>query len=79
MYASNVLQKFWCNSDFYINLAIRSALAQLGYKGIYHMFEVVHNPSDAEFWVEALQSKYFGEAWKVGREDYDGILGNFQA
>jgi hypothetical protein len=58
---------------------MRSALAQLGYKGIYHMFEVVRNPSDAEFWVEALRFKYFGEGRKLGREDYDGILGNYQA
>jgi hypothetical protein len=42
------------------------------------MFEVVRNPSDADFWAEALRSKYFGEGRKFGREDYDGILGDFQ-
>jgi hypothetical protein len=42
------------------------------------MFEVVRNPSDADFWTEALRSKYFGEGRKLGREDYDGILGDFQ-
>jgi hypothetical protein len=57
---------------------MRTALEQLGYQGVYHMFEVVKNPSDADFWAEALRSKYFGEGRNLGREDYDGILGDFQ-
>lgn len=42
------------------------------------MFEVVRNPSDADFWVDALRYKYFGEGEKFGRQELDGILGNYE-
>lgn len=62
----------------FLKLAIRAALLELGYKGVYHMFEAVKNPPDAEFWVDAFRWKYFGEGREFGRKDWDGILGDYE-
>ena len=58
------------------------------------MVEAVKNPPDADFWAAALRAKYFGAEGedelegggkeekkgicRYGREDWDGVLGEFQ-
>ncbi|PGH00649.1 hypothetical protein AJ80_09139 [Polytolypa hystricis UAMH7299] len=60
-------------------MSIRSALLELGIKGVYHMFEAVQNPPDAEFWTKVLNHKFLGKGPKWRQEELDGVLGDFQA
>ncbi|KAL9128332.1 MAG: hypothetical protein Q9217_002961 [Psora testacea] len=60
-------------------MSIRSALLELGFKGVYHMFEAVGNPPDADFWTNVLDYKFLGKGKKWRPEELDGVLGDYQA
>lgn len=55
-------------------VAIGSALGQLGYKGIYHMRDVILYPDHADQWRKALEAKYEGQGKRFGREEFDQFL-----
>ena len=58
--------------------ALREALKQLGYKGVYHVNSLVRNPQDAGMWAEALRYKFRGEGQPFSRADWDCLLGEVQ-
>lgn len=54
------------------------ALARLGVSPGYHMREVGKNGHQA-LWIEALDAKFDGTGKTWGREDFDRILGSYEA
>ncbi|KAL8976679.1 MAG: hypothetical protein Q9205_007367, partial [Flavoplaca limonia] len=59
-------------------IAICKALTTLGFNETYHMKTCVRNPAHNEMWLAALEGKY-GDGKPFGREEWDELLGNFQA
>ena len=60
-------------------MSIFSALETLGYTP-YHMSKAVMAPkSNLNVWAEGLEAKYQGKGKPFGREEFDKILGNYDA
>lgn len=57
--------------------SLRTALSILGYRGVYHGFEVALQPRDCMFWVPALEAKWAGR--KITAEEFDTVLGHYEA
>ncbi|KAF7320710.1 hypothetical protein HMN09_00156500 [Mycena chlorophos] len=59
--------------------SMHSALVQLGYNEVHHMFAVFTNPMDADLWREAFEARFEGkgEPWKT--EQFDQVLGHCAA
>lgn len=57
---------------------MRSALRELGYRNVYHMTEIIHNPPDAIMWKEAFEAKHFGKGKKFGKAEWDALLGDYE-
>lgn len=58
-------------------MSLKHALEMLGFGPCYHMIEVLHQPSDAEFWLDAWQ-RYQAEGIDA-RIDWDFIFQGFQS
>lgn len=58
--------------------SIAEALVQLGISPVYHMREVGKNKHQAA-WAEAMDAKFEGKDEPYGREQFDKILGDFEA
>lgn len=60
-------------------MSILTALEQLGYNP-YHMVKAMKAPKlNFELWIEALNAKFHGKGKPWGREEFDRILGDFDA
>nr|GAT50656.1 predicted protein [Mycena chlorophos] len=61
--------------------SMHSALVQLGYNEVHHMFAVFTNPMDADLWREAFEARFEGKGepgpWKT--EQFDQVLGHCAA
>lgn len=60
-------------------MSMFTAMQKLGYKP-YHMAVAIGSPkSNLNLWNEALKAKYQGQGKKWGREEFDKILGDYDA
>lgn len=58
--------------------AIKAALVELGYDGVYHMSSIWRDRDHANLWIEALEIKYEGKAEPWTKENWDHLLGDYQ-
>lgn len=56
---------------------MRSALYQLGFHDVYHMHNLINDPSKAPQWVRAFEAKFEGKG-TFEKEDWDRLLGDCQ-
>ena len=60
--------------------ALRKALIQLGCDGTYHGYAAAAEyPRDCEMWLRAMRAKYDGAGVPFTHEDWDRLLGDYQA
>ncbi|KIX01193.1 uncharacterized protein Z518_08918 [Rhinocladiella mackenziei CBS 650.93] len=60
--------------------SIRKALVHLGYDGTYHGYTAaVESPLDCVLWLEALAGKFDKTREQYDIDDWDNLLGNYQA
>ncbi|KAJ7183637.1 P-loop containing nucleoside triphosphate hydrolase protein [Mycena filopes] len=59
--------------------SMKQALETLGYDRTNHGLVAFANPHDRKMWVEAINAKFFGKGRLYVREDWDRLLGHFQA
>ncbi|KAM0718682.1 hypothetical protein Q7P37_005753 [Cladosporium fusiforme] len=60
-------------------MSILTALEHLGYNP-YHMVKAMRAPKlNFSLWIEALQAKFHGQGKPWGREEFDKVLGDFDA
>lgn len=57
--------------------SLKFALEDLGYKGVYHGFEVTGDQSMG--WTRLWDAKAAGSGREVGVEDFDKLIGNYGA
>lgn len=57
--------------------SLKFALEDLGYKGVYHGFEVEGDQSMV--WTRLWDAKVAGVRGKIGVEDFDRLIGNYEA
>ena len=54
--------------------SLKFALEELGYRGVYHGFELT-GPHSAS-WCRMLDER---DRWRIGREELDTVLGDYEA
>ncbi|KAJ6565333.1 hypothetical protein B0H10DRAFT_1842762 [Mycena sp. CBHHK59/15] len=59
--------------------SMRAALAVLGYGNTHHIGCVMANPSEIDGWTAAIEAKFHGKGKAYGRNEWDRLLGEFQA
>lgn len=57
--------------------SLKSALEDLGYRGVYHGFEV--QPDQCMVWTRLWDAKAAGSERKICMEDFDKLIGNYEA
>ncbi len=57
--------------------SLKFALEDLGYKGVYHGFECTGEQSVV--WTRLWDAKVAGSGSKIGVEDFDRLIGNYEA
>ena len=55
------------------------ALEFLGYKPTYHGYTPLSNIDDCAKWIRAFEAKYHNRGPQLTRDDWDDLLGNYQA
>ncbi|KAJ7258165.1 P-loop containing nucleoside triphosphate hydrolase protein [Mycena rebaudengoi] len=59
-------------------LSMTVALEKLGYK-THHLSKGMFNPHELDMWTEAMNAKFLGKGKVYGREEWDQVLGRYQA
>ncbi|KAJ7694401.1 P-loop containing nucleoside triphosphate hydrolase protein [Mycena rosella] len=59
--------------------SMRAALSILGYGNTHHIGRVMIDPAEVDAWTAAIDAKFCGKGRMFGREEWDGLLGEFQA
>ncbi|KAF7369701.1 hypothetical protein MVEN_00301600 [Mycena venus] len=59
--------------------SMRAALAELGYGNTHHIGRVMANPREVDAWNAAIDAKFHKKGTPYGREEWDGLLGDFRA
>ncbi|KAJ6611231.1 hypothetical protein B0H10DRAFT_371491 [Mycena sp. CBHHK59/15] len=59
--------------------SMRAALAVLGYGNTHHIGCVMASPSEIDGWTAAIEAKFHGKGKAYGRNEWDRLLGEFQA
>lgn len=58
---------------------MQAALETLGYKPTYHGYTPLDNIDDCAKWIRAFEAKYHKRGSEFSRDDWDDLLGNYQA
>ncbi|KAJ6595786.1 P-loop containing nucleoside triphosphate hydrolase protein [Mycena vulgaris] len=60
--------------------SLKIALETLGYARTNHGFDVsLSTVAEKDMWIAAIKAKFYGEGTPFGREEWDRLLGDFQA